>query len=449
MGGSTQRRLLGAAAFSVVLHGLASAPAWLGLNQSLDLPDFKLEFETIEMAEIVMPEQEQSDVPLNSEPPPGEPEQPSEGPEEPEPKKEDPEAEKPPEKEKPEKKKPKRKLGDRKSTADKLGPANSRVFGLIATRRVAKLPYAEQAIQVLEPWPDFELIVRGAGFHPLQDFNAIAIASSDIRDASQTFLAVDSRLSTAELKAGIERAAARNREQITWETRQGITVGNPRPINPNTKDWDPRYFAFIDKRTAVYVRQEFLPSILNASSQSGKKSAGNFVANIARLRKFIAKDPNAGLQVVFKDLRAAVKGARWPFPFEIPNGAELFAGAQKDPELVIRIEFLGKGQAEIAKKYWEEQIGNAIRSSLAYRYMVGPLYDATKLSIKGKVLTLRNRLTAAQAKLALGEIAKLGAKQRHKSPEEMAQARKERQAMWKRRKGGRLPPSKAITPPTP
>lgn len=445
---STQRRLLGAAAFSLLLHGMVSAPAWLGLNASIKLPDIKLEFETIDMVEIVAPEMEQADVPQVSEPPEPDPAtQVSEVPKE-EPKKEDPEGDKPPEEKKPEKKKPKRTLGDRKSRADKLGPANSQVYALLASRRVAKLPYAEQAIQVLEPWPDFEFIVRGAGFHPLRDFNAIAIASSDVRDMTQTFLAVDSRLSRAELQAGIERAAARNQLTVKWETRQGITVGNPRPIDPRLPDHDPRFFAFIDKHTAVYIRQEFLPSIIKGA-QKGKKSAGNFVANIARLRSFVARDPNAGLQVVMKDLRASIKGARWPLPFEIPNGLEVFAGAQKDPELLIRIEFLAEGQAEIAKKYWEDVVGSAIRSSLAYRYLAGPLYSATKLKVKGKTLTLTNKLSTAQAKLILGEIGKLGAKQMRKSPEEMKAAQLERKELWKRRKGGKVPPSKALEGPSP
>lgn len=444
-----ERALLLGGALSLFVHGLVSAPAWLGLNQSLKIPEFKLEFETVDMVEIVAPELEQAEVPQDEPASSSAPEtapEPEQKPKADEPKED--EGEKKAEQEK-KKEKPKRKLGDRKSNVDRLGPANSRVYALLATRRVARLPYAEQAIQVLEPWPDFEFIVRGAGFHPLRDFNAIAIASSDMRDASQTFLAVDSRLSTEELKAGIERAAARRQEQISWEQRQGITIGNPRPIDPRIQDWDPRYFAFIDKRTAVYVREEFLPSILKGPKAGGKKSSGNFVANISRLRRFVAKDPNAGLQLVLKDIRASIKSAQWPFPFEIPNGLEVFAGAQKEPELLVRIEFLGDGQAEIAKKYWEKEIGDAIRSSLAYRYMVGPLYSATKVSIKGKVLTLTNTFTTAQAKLLLGELGKLSARQMRKSPEEMAKARQERQQMWKRRKGGKVPPSKALQAPAP
>lgn len=447
------RRIV-ATASSLALHGALALPAVLGFQQSLDLPEIKIEFETIDMVELA-PDQELAEVeaPVSTpDPNPQLPPEPDPGSEdEDKSKKEEEPEDDSGDKAKDEKeKKPKRALGDRKSRVDQLGPANSRVYALLATRRVARLPYAEQAVDLLAPWPDFEFIVQGAGFHPLRDFNAVAVASSDMRDASQTFLAVDSRLPMEELKAGIERAAARYQQKISWEIKNGITVGNPVPLDPSVRDWDPRYFALIDKRTAVYVRQEFLPAILaGPKAKKGKKTAGNFVANIARLRRFVAKDPNAGVQVVFKDIRAAIKSARWPFPFDIPNGFELFGGATANPELVLRIEFLSQSDAKKAVQYWEKQVGAAIRSSLTYRFMVGPVYDSTEVSRDKKVVTLKNTFSTAQTKLILSEIAKLGAKQQRKSPEDIKRAKQERRELWNKRKGGRLTPSQALKPKAP
>ena len=65
-------------------------------------------------------------------------------------------------------------------------------------------------MDIMAPLPDFQLIIQGGDFHPLRDFDYIVIASPDIRDITQTFLAVQHRLPMEELKAGLVRAAQKD-----------------------------------------------------------------------------------------------------------------------------------------------------------------------------------------------------------------------------------------------
>jgi len=426
------RRTILATAASVALHVSTVARLSCGFNVDIELPD--IEFELTEM-DFVDPEQEFGKT---QEPPPPQPEvAPPMGPDLP------PEGEGPkPEDKPPEPPKPKV-FGEKTTKVDELGPANSNFYMLLNAKKVAGLPFAESVVEIMAPLPDFQLIIAGGGFHALKDFNYLVIASPNLRDLTQTFLAVEYKLSQEEMIAGIERAVAADGETIEWVEKDGRKMGNPAPQGDPEKDRDPRWFVFLDDKVAVYVREEFLPAIAR-DGDDGKKTSGNFVANLAKMKTFAAREPRAGLQLVLKDILASVKIKK--SPFEIPDSVELMAEGKAAPELVIKMEFVDEVSAKRMENQWKDDLPRFIDEKVPFlvRGMVRGFYDDASFTLAGKEVTLRSSFSESQASLILDQIAAGSRKMLRKTPEELEAARKAREEMWQLRKNGKLTPSQAL-----
>lgn len=421
---------------SALLHVAPILVGMIGFDPKIEL-DLDLEFTEVE---LIDPDQIQGAEPLQPEPtpvvtptpppptPPAPTPDPAPTPEPPKPTPPKP-AEEP---------KDQHDLGKQSSKVDQLGPTNSTYFVMLVPKKIRSLSFADKALDIMAPLPDFQYLIAGGGFDALRDFDHIIVASPDLRDWRQTFLAVDYKVSREEVQRAIERAAAANDETVEWIEENGIIRGNPRPIDENEPDIDNRWFVLLEDKIAVYVRDEFLPHVL-AEEVGEDKTAGNYVANLTKLRKFAARQPTAGLQVVLKDLRRALKKAK--LPFEMPDSIEMSAEAAEEPELLIRGEFSSVVEAKAFEKWWTTDVPAYFDKSLQLKIVKGMFYDAVELTRDDKEIRLWAKFDTRQAALILTFIGDNNAKFLKKSPEEMDALRRERKENWLRRKGGKLPPS--------
>ncbi len=437
---SARRRTL-AVLGTAAIHGLPLVTfSTCSFGIDVEMPEFEFELTEVEFIDpnqelgdgALEPEPEPEPEPIVEPPPEPEPEPPegdTDGPEEPEP---EPEPE------------PKKQFGEKKSRVDKLGPANSNFFMLLNAKKTAKLPYAESVIEIMAALPDFQFVIDGGGFHPLRDFNYLVIASPDIRDVTQTFIAVEYKLTSDEVRGGLDRAAADRDQAIEWEERGGFMMGNPKPIADPESDWDPRWFVFLDDKVAVYVREEFLPSIIEGPDDSKGKTSGNFVANLTKMRRFAAREPKAAMQMQMKDIYASVRMKKTPFT--IPDAIEIMAEAAAGPEIVVKMGFLDKPAAEKFEGEWKELLPRFIddKVPLLMRGMARGLYDQIDLERADEGVTLRSEFSKTQATLILDQVASISSKMLRRTPEQMEQLRKRRTELWKARDGGKLPPSVAL-----
>jgi hypothetical protein len=429
------RRTLFAVLGSLALHASPFVRGGCGFDVKLEMPE--LEFELTELEPVVLDQQLDQKQPEPAPepevvPPPMGPEKPPE-----------PEGPKPGEEEKPPPPKPK--FGEKTSKVAELGPTSSTFFMLLAAKKVSNLPFADAIVEIMSPLPDFDFIVTGGGFHALKDFNYVVIASPNLRDLTQTFLAVEYRLPQEEMVAGLNRAAEADGQKIEWEVREGRMMGNPKPVKDPDKDWDPRWFVFLDEDVAVYVREEFLPAITEGPDDAKGNTAGNFVANLTKLKTFAAREPRAGLQLVLKDIHSAVKLKKEP-PFPLPNNLELMAEANTSPELVIKSEYLDAVDATKMEKQWTDDLPKFIDDKVPFyaRFMVRSFYEQTEVTRDDKALQLRADFTKEQAKFILEQIADGARKMLKKTPEQVEADRKRREDMWAARKNGKLTPSEAL-----
>lgn len=425
---------------SVAAHGAVvfwSLVPGLRCGPPIELPEFDFDMEEVELLD---PDMIQSE--LVTEPPPPEPEPeppaPKPEPEPPPPPKAEPEpGPEPKAEEPPPEPKPKKKFAARSSRASKLAPPSSTFHMLLVPKKIRRLPFKEKVLDVMAPLPDFEFLVDGGRFDALRDFDHIVIASPEIRDWTQTFLAVDYNISTEEVQRAIERAAATRNEVVEWVSDDGPLRGNPRPADPKKTDPDNRWFVFLEDNVAIYVREEFLPSVL--AGPDGRKTSGNYVANLAKLRRFAARQPRAGMQVVFTGLRKRAR--KNPLPFQIPDEFEISVSASKRPEILIRGTFADVDQVEAFVKWWEGPFRDAINGDMRTKFTVGWVPDLLKVEIDYLDVRLVGRVTTDQAELLLGFAADGSRQTAGKTPEEIEQMRRRRVEAMEARKGGTLPPS--------
>ena len=432
------RRSLLAALGSAAIHGLPLISfATCNFGVDIEMPEFEFELTEVEFIDPDQQLDESAPPEPPPEPPPPEPPPPEPPPEEPV--VADTEGAEP----EPEPEKPKPKFGDKKSKVDSLGPANSNFFMLLAAKKVAGLPYADSIVEIMAALPDFVFIIDGGGFHALRDFDYLVIASPDIRDITQTFIAVEYKLSREEMKAGLDRAAAARGQSIPWQEKDGLLMGNPAPTDGKA-DWDPRWFVFLDDKVAVYVREEFLPQVLTGPDEKKGKTSGNFVANLTRIRTFAAREPKAGMQMQLKDIYASVKMVKTPFT--IPDAVEVMAEAAKAPELVVKMDFLDPPAAEKFEAEWRELLPKFIddKVPILFRGMARGLYDQIELTREDKGVILRSDFSETQASLILDQIASMSSKMLRRTPEEMEEARRRRIELWEARQGGKVSPSVAL-----
>ena len=417
---------------SLILHAIPLVWGLLTFSTGFDMPEIELEFTEVEIIDPDLLQGDVEEVPEEAAvvEPPAEAEAEDDGDEngeeEPEPLPED-EA---PAEEKP----PKPGLGDKAGHVAELAPTTSTLYLLLANERIRRLSFGYESVEIMAPLPDFQFIIQGGGFDPLRDFDYMVIATPDVRDVTQTFLAVEYNLPQAHFRAGLERAVAAQGQAIEWVQRNGYSMGNPRPIAADRPDTDPRWVVFLEDDLAVYVREEFLDSIITDASSAPGKTSGSFVANLVRIRRFAAAEPRAGMQAVLKDLRSALKRVRG-LPFAVPDDIQITAEAAESPRLVIRHRFLSNEDAEQFAQFWHEEIPKIIDSDWKIKTAVGWLYDLVELERDGTTVVLRGKFSRDQAETILQLLADFSRKALGKTPEEMEQDRLERERAWNERNG--------------
>lgn len=408
------------------------------------IPQFEFpemdDFEFTEI-ELIDPDAIQGPTPEpEPEAPPPQPEPPAEAPPPP-PTPEDPnskEEKPPPEPEKPEEPKPK-KFAAKGSRVNRLAPESSKFHMLLVPRKIRRHPLRQNVLDIMAPLPDFEYLIDQGRFDALRDFDHIVIASPDIRDWTQTFLAVDLKVSQEEAQRGVERAAATRNEVVEWVNDGGYLRANPRPADPDAIDPDNRWFVFLEDDLAVYVREEFLPNIIEGPADDDRKTAGNFVANLTKLRRFARRQPKSALQIVVSDVRKNIR--KNPLPFEIPDEFEISVSSELNPQVLIRTKFDTVEDARLAEKWWAKDLLDKINSNFTLRLQAKPMYVLFELEREGRSVRLSGQLSTDQAKLIMEFAADGARKVAGKTPEEVEEMRRRRVEAIKARRNGKLPPS--------
>lgn len=434
----TRRRHSLAITVSVVVHAITLLWGMFGWTPKITVPEIDLEFTEVKLIDPDLLQGLSGEPEPPPEPPPPDPTPPPEPPPEPEPepdtkaedeqkKKEEEERKKKEAEEKRKKAEERRKkkaeqrknFAKKGTSADQLSPPTSKFHVLLVPKTLKKLPFAEKGFALLEPWPDFDFLVRKGGLDPLQDFNHIVIASANITDATETFLAVDFRPSRAKVKKAIERAVEKSGQEIEWVESGGYLQGAPRPKG-GKKDVDDRVFVFHPKKKiAMLIRKPYLDQALaddDTVVSDAKGSPREFVNNLVRVRKFAAEQPLAGMQLKVADLSSSFSGLSLgkilrsmglaaPADLATPDSIEVSIEASKNPILVLKLGYADLVDAKQFQFWFDEDLGDALKNAVGGAVWtfggVRVLFEAFSASREDTVVAIRGELEQKQIETIL------------------------------------------------
>jgi hypothetical protein len=230
------------------------------------------------------------------------------------------------------------------SAAEPRDPIAESTFVLhLATKQSRALPYADAAIDLFAPLPDYTLLIDMGGLDVLHDFEHILAATPDFRDYTRTFLVAEYTLSRDDMKAALDRAVRRGSQRIEWVEHEGYVGGNPVPDWPGGVDHDPRWFVLLpNEKIGVYVPPEFLGSIVPLA-----KGAPRF-DHVATLRRLVDQHPGAGLQFEVDHVAQRVHG--WSsmlpgIPLHALEGISVTVQASATPDFALTLRFLDEASA--------------------------------------------------------------------------------------------------------
>lgn len=345
----------------------------------------------------------------------------------------------------PEPEKPKPRFGDKSSKIAALVPPNATWTLVLSNTRIKKLPFRDAATEIMAPLRDFRLLVDDAGFNIWEDFEYVVMGSPDATDQTQAFVAVQYTFGHEEMKAGISRACEKQGLTVDWREEGKALIGDPRFVDPEIEEKNPddRQFVLLPgDKVALYLREAFIAQVIEGVDAKKGKTSGNFVANIAKIRRYAQAEPKAGVQVVVEDIRSMVRVGKG-FPIEIPSRAELMWEAAKNPELVIKLDFLETEHAEGAETYWNEKLEADLKKAGAWD-VAGGILSGMTLERNQRTLVFRYQFNETSARVVLQMLAKEFGKAMRYSQKEALAAQAERQRLWELRQGGKLLPSEVI-----
>jgi hypothetical protein len=258
------------------------------------------------------------------------------------------------------------------ATADLQGfaPGDSKIVVLLRTDRLRKSPHRAGVETLLEALPDYATLLGGTGLTPLDDFDALLIATADPFDVTATFLAArhggDPRISAA-----LGRRAM--------------------------PSWDPRVIRHLGPKLSVLTRPDGAAAIDGAGADGGVDDPrGKWLAELSRFDKAADEDGAPSMMVSVSDLGAL---ARFGGGLPTPLAAAIAATADASPVARLRLTFATGEDAQRFEAEWPN-IVKRFRSQ-AILLGLGSMLDGLAAKREGVVVDVSGRIAEAQTRLAL------------------------------------------------
>ena len=244
------------------------------------------------------------------------------------------------------------------ATADlkPFAPDDANLVVLLRTDKLRRSPHRKGLEGLLEVFPDWALLVAGTDFSPLDDFEALLIATADPRDVTATFL------------------AARHHNLARVRTLAA------RPFRPG----DPRVFRFPAPGLAVLTHP------------GNSDPRDRWLAELDRFDQ-VAREPNGpAVLVTISDAPALIRlGDGLP----TPDALALAMTADASPAVRVRLVFAAEPDAARFESAWPE-ILRRYRTATVFLGL-SPALDGLSLHRRGGELELEGKIPEPQVRLGL------------------------------------------------
>jgi hypothetical protein len=262
------------------------------------------------------------------------------------------------------------------ATADlqKFAPGDSKIVVLLRTDRLRKSPYKDGVQALLEALPDGNTLLAGTGLTPLDDFDALLIATANPFDVTATFLAA--------------RHADDNRVRAAMQKR----------VMPA---WDPRVFRFLNPKLSVLVRPDGATRIDGSAIPDGgvDEDRVKWLEELARFDRIADEPGGPSMMVTVSDLGSLVQlQAGLPTPL----AAAVAVTSDASPSLRIHLVFADPTQAGSFAEQWPGIVQRW--RSQALLLGLGPMLDGLSVKRENETVEIVGQIPETQMRLALNWI---------------------------------------------
>lgn len=261
---------------------------------------------------------------------------------------------------------------------------------VFSTRRVRDEGFSDAARSILVGLPALRAFSR-TQTDVLADFDTVVIETAEPRSEDEVALVIKHHLTRDEMKKRVEAAQAELGQDIRWETRGSVVVGQPFPAD-GSRDDDPRWVTLPNESLYVFGPLSTTAAFTDPDVPENRVEA-------RRLRTLL-RDANRKtaplLHGLVDNLPAAVKSV-----YEVPTSADFKLSGAGPFKLEFKTTHASAEAAEEFERWWTHDLHDAIEANLSAKLAFGQLYAATKVRRTGVSVQLRTRLKTEQLELIL------------------------------------------------
>jgi hypothetical protein len=252
-----------------------------------------------------------------------------------------------------------------------FAPDDANLVVLLSSEKLRASPHRQNVETLLAALPDYNTLLGGTGMSPLQDLDALLIATNDPRSITATFLAA-SYADSAKLRALMDRP---------------LMIG------------DPRVFRTLRPGLTVLTRPEGaakLDAALAGRADGGDDPRVRWLRDLEQFDRLARAPDGPALLVTMSDVQELMRfGGGLPTPLAMA----LAMTAEASPSLRLKAAFASADEAEQLVQAWPE-IVKRWRSAVA---LIGlsPMLDGMTATRHDAEVEILGRLPEKQLQLAL------------------------------------------------
>ncbi|MBW2732677.1 MAG: hypothetical protein JRH20_09810 [Deltaproteobacteria bacterium] len=312
-----------------------------------------------------------------------------------------PKAKKRPKTAKPRKKRVVRKAKPRPSPAkvalEGLVPGDAALMLLVHTKNVRGTPYAHTVRRLLEVFYDHKMLLWGSGIDPINDLDALLIATANPYRVTSTFLAARFHKGPHWFKRGIERATRQGSHGTRWSPHPLGELGHI-PSPPRLRH-DPRK-VLLREGLMMIVNPRDMSALARPRDKVTKPNVDKPTSTtlIDRLHDMGKEDGERhhtlGLELQAINLQRLV---RMPPDLPSPLNAKVMIPTTSPAQIRALLHFASPALAERFLRSTRARLEAAQRSIMLRLLGVGSLLGRIHLKRRGSQVS-------ARAKLSTGEV---------------------------------------------
>lgn len=248
-----------------------------------------------------------------------------------------------------------------------FAPADAHLVVLLRMDKLRRSPHRAGAEALLAALPDWTTLVAGSGVSPIDDFEALLIATADPTDATATFLA----------------ARYHDGPKIRALTERALPPG------------DPRVFKILEPGLTVLTQPADAEKLAPGARDLGDPR-GDWLRQLEQFDRVARTDNGPAVLVTLSDVPSLL---RFGDGLPTPQAIALATTADATPAVRVRVVFATPAEAQAFARQWP-QIVARFRSATALLGLA-PALDGIRVETNGADVELTGRVPEGQVRLGL------------------------------------------------